>query len=315
MFVTSDIFDIKSMRRAQRIGWRENLVGGIDVHGVEWPGYEVAARFMREAAKRCGFEEMHYAGYNRPGEWRTRAIAPKSFERLAQGLLSGAKDAKSVLLKCQREALGAEHSVLYFGGVAGSIRQRRGYPKPVTVPGPPWRFHARFNFPVEEHPVQIASDLMQLSVDILGAEYGYYFVRDAFCGPEGYMCGMATLLDGSALADDDAHEIQNWAYAVGEGILWSRGGPMFRDLFQINLLSERHRSRPIDGRLDLIRWIVTQPGRGVVQDIGRGRWLWILTDGEMVDVRPVLCKAGFLFSCHDRVYRDLPGGGNLGAQL
>ncbi len=189
MFVTSDIFDIKSMWRARRIGWRENLVGGIDVHGVEWPGYEVAARFMLDAAKRCGFDEMHYAGYNRPGEWRTRAIAPKSFERLTRGLLSGAKDAESVLLKCRRDALGADHNVVYFGGSAGSIRQRRGNPGPTPVPGPPWRFYANFNFPIDGDPIKTASDLLQLSVDILGAEYGYYFVRDDFCGPEGYMCG------------------------------------------------------------------------------------------------------------------------------
>jgi hypothetical protein len=309
MFVTSDIFDIKSMWRAQRIGWRENLVGGVDVHGVEWPGYEAAARFMLEAAKRCGFEEMHYAGYNRPGEWRTRAIAPKSFERLAQGLLSGAADAQSVVFRHERQAAGAEHNVIYFGGAAGSIRQRRGNPGPTPVPGPPWRFHAGFNFPIDGDPIKTASDLLQLSVDILGAEYGYYFVRDDFCGPEGYMCGVTTLLDGSALDGDDAQEVGNWADVVDEALLWSRGGPKMRDLFQVNLLSERHRERPMKGRQDLMKWISALPGRGSVQDIDQGRWLWTLTDAEMVAVRPVLCKAGWLFSCRDRVYRDLPNGG------
>ncbi len=163
--------------------------------------------------------------------------------------------------------------------------------------------------------MRLAADLFQLSVDILGAEYGYYFVRDAFCGPEGYMCGVGTLLDGSALDRDDGRESANWADAVDEGLLWSRAGPIMRDLFQINLLSERHRERPMKGGQDLMKWIAAQPGRGSVQDISKGRWLWTLTDAEMIAVRPVLCKAGWLFSCRDRVYRDLPNGGRSDAQL
>ncbi|HUO21549.1 MAG TPA: hypothetical protein VMU59_03455, partial [Caulobacteraceae bacterium] len=150
---------------------------------------------------------------------------------------------------------------------------------------------------------------LRLSVDILGAEYGYYIVRDAFCGPEGYMCGIPALLDRSVLDDDDSREIANWSDIVHEGLLWSSAGPKMRDLFQVNLLSERHIQKPIDGRLSLKQWILEQPGRGSVQEISQGRWLWTLTDAEMVAVRPVLCKAGWLFSCRDRVYRDLPHGG------
>ncbi|HUO24007.1 MAG TPA: hypothetical protein VMU59_15940, partial [Caulobacteraceae bacterium] len=158
MFVTSDIFDIGSMWGARRIGWREHLVGGINAHGTVWPGHEVAARFMLDAAKRCGFEEMHYAGYNQPGKWRTRSIAPKSFERLAQGRLAGAKDATSVLLRCGWEIAGLEPRVVYLGGTAGCIDEKPGYPKPIPLPGPPWRFEAGFTFPIDKDPIRTAGD-------------------------------------------------------------------------------------------------------------------------------------------------------------
>jgi hypothetical protein len=309
MFVTSDILDLRSESRFWRYEWRENLLCGIDVHGVIWPGYEAVARFLIEAAKRCGFEEMHYAGYNRPGEWRTRPIAPRSFARLAQGGLPGAKDAAGLLFRCEREAEGTHQNAVLLGGQAHSIRSLKGESKPIPLPGPPWRFQVDFVFPIDEYSIDKTKDLFQLAVDILEVEYGYYFVRDAACGSNKYPYGMTGLLGGDAVALNEAQEGRNWADVVAEGLLWSRGGPILRDLFQVNLLSERHRLRPFDGRVDLVTWIEKQPGRGAVQDIGKNRWLWTLTDAEIVAVRSVLSKAGFIFSCHDRVYRDLPDGG------
>jgi hypothetical protein len=85
---------------------------------------------------------------------------------------------------------------------------------------------------------------------------------------------------------------------------------MFRDLFQVNLLSERHRSALVDG-VGLLHWIAAQSGRGRLDDIGQGRWLWTLTDAQMVAARPLLNAAGLLLSCRPRVYRDLPDGGGL----
>ena len=315
MFVTSDIFDLKNISdsknfiRRRPFYWRENLLGGIDVHGRLWPGYEVAAQFLLEATKCCGFEDMHYAGYNVPGVWRTRAIKPKSFERLARGLLRGAQNAEGVLYKGEFPAEGVGRDSIVFGGSAGSIHQKKGYSGPVPLPGPPWRFQANFNFPLDNNWLQVAHNLFQLSIDILGAEYGYFFVRDDFCGPDCYMYGMATLLDGSFLARDDKQELGNWSDVVADGALWSPSGPSMRDLFQVNLLSDHHARQIVDGQYGLVGWIEHQPGRGAVQKLGQDRWLWTLTDAEMVAVRPVLAEAGFLFSCRDRVYRDLPNGG------
>ncbi len=62
---------------------------------------------MMEAAQRCGLMlEMKDAGYNRGDESYTRPIKPKNFERLVRGALSGAKDARAVLLEGIREADG-----------------------------------------------------------------------------------------------------------------------------------------------------------------------------------------------------------------
>jgi hypothetical protein len=311
MFVTSDIFDFEAIARFRELDWRENLLGGVDIKGTNWPGYQAGARFMLEASKRCGLvHEMRYAGYNRLDEVRTRNILPKSFGRLVSGELSGAKEATSVLLQGERSAMGTYNGEISFGGQAGAIRQRRGPTGPISVPGPPWRFSADFVFPLDEDPVKLASDLFRLSVDILGAEYGYHFVRDALCIPGLYTYGISAPLDYKPLSYDDAAEVEDWAELVAKGGIWSSGGPMFRDLFQVNLLSQRHEAALIDS-VGLLDWIAAQPGRGKLDDIGQGRWLWTLTDAEMVNVRPLLNVAGLLVSCRPRVYRDLPNGGSL----
>jgi hypothetical protein len=309
MFVTSDIFDCPTIGRFRDLDWREHLLGGVDIKGTNWPGYQAGARFLLEASERCGLvHEMRYAGYNRLGEVRTRNILPKSFGRLVRGELSGAKDATSILLKGDRSAEGTYGRTIYFGGQAGAIRRRYGPTGPFLVAGPPWRFSANFGFPLDEDPVKLAGDLFRLSVDILGAEYGYLFVRDALCGPWFYTYGISAPLDYKPLSYDDSEEVGGWANLVAKGGIWSSDGPMFRDLFQVNLVSERHTSAMIDG-VGLLDWIAAQPGRGQLESISQGRRLWTLTDDEMVAVRPVLNAAGLLASCRPRVYRDLPNGG------
>jgi hypothetical protein len=80
---------------------------------------------------------------------------------------------------------------------------------------------------------------------------------------------------------------------------------MLRDLFEVNLVSERHTSVRIDGLGYLADWIGALPGRGNLEEIGRGRGLWTLTSAEISNIRPLLNEAGLLFSCPERVYRDL----------
>jgi hypothetical protein len=114
-------------------------------------------------------------------------------------------------------------------------------------------------------------------------------------------------LDYSPLAREETEEIGGWADFADEG-LWTGKWPLLRDLFEVNLLSERHTSAPVEGLGYLTEWICGQPGRGRLQDLGKGRVLWILTDAEIFNVRPLLNQAGLLLSCRNRVYRDLPRG-------
>jgi hypothetical protein len=129
MFVTSDIFDLETIGRFRGLDWQEHLLGGVNVHGTDWPGYQAGARFLFEAAKRCGlFEEMLYAGYSRAEDKRSRSIAPKSFERLVRGELAGAKTAVSALFRGRREAADAEmfnvRPLLNQAGLPLSCRNR-----------------------------------------------------------------------------------------------------------------------------------------------------------------------------------------------
>jgi hypothetical protein len=310
MFVTSDIFDLKPIGRWRGVEWRENLIGGVDVHGASWRGYEAGAAFLLGATRRCGLTaEMKWAGYNRPGDRRTNNIRPTSFERLARGALSGAKTADSVLFRGDVEASGSRNGYLLVGGQAGATPPRVTLAgNPTTSPSEP--FSADYIFPVLAGSETRAAELLRLAVEMLGAEYGYYFVRDDLCGPWVYAAGIGTPLDYSDLNYEDDKEIWRWRQYVKSGRLWSAEYPLLRDLYQINLISERYKIVETAGLRRLIDWIEARPGRGRLDELGRGRWLWALTDEEIFSLRPLLNEAGLLKSCRDRVYRDLhPGTG------
>jgi hypothetical protein len=308
MFVTSDIFDLKKIARGRPtpFDWSENLMCGVAVHGALWPGHEAGAVFLLEAAKRLGlFDSMQYANYGFAETARGGMIKPKSFERLARGELSGAKGALDLLLKGLRPTSGSRNGTVLVGGEVSGTNQadyhKDGAYKVTRVL--PRSLLAYFIFPLNERPIEAVCELFELAVNLLKAEYGYYYVRDEFCLPGGYPCGIAPSLDHRGLEE----EIGGWADFYDEK-LWSGRSPLLRDLFQVNLLSERHAATPIEGLGYLTEWISAEPRRGRLDDIGRGRLLWTLTDAEMFNVRPILNEAGLLFSCRDRVYRDLPGG-------
>jgi hypothetical protein len=124
----------------------------------------------------------------------------------------------------------------------------------------------------------------------------------------GYCWGIGSSLDYGDLDREESVEVGAWRDFVGEGRLWTGTWPLFRDLFEVNLISERHTSTPIGPLGYLTEWIGAQPGRGRLEDAGQGRQLWILSDIEMFNIRPLLHSAGLLHSCRDRVYRDLTPG-------
>ncbi len=264
---------------------------------------------MLEAAKRCGLlDEMKWAGYNRPNEQRTHSIKPTSFGRLARAELAGAQNAISVLLRGERDAKGSYRESIVFGGTSSALARGKRTAG-VTDPTYPYKaFDADFYFPMIEYPKQLASELIRTSVQMLDAEYGYYFVRDDLCFPTAYTEGIGAALDYSKLDYEDTAEVARWRKYVSDGELWTDPWPKFRDLFEVNLISERHTSVRVEGLGYLTDWIAAQAGRGQLEHLGRGRLLWSLSDAEMVEVRPVLNDAGLLVSCRKRVYRDLTPG-------
>jgi len=305
--VTSDIFDLETIARWRKVEWRECLLGGVGIYGTRWPGHQAVARFMFEAASFCGvLGEMKYAGYNVVGERRTRSIKPESFPRLLRSELKGAVNATGVLFVGEHPAPGIEGSFAYVGGEAnGSRRVVRTLHGPKPAEGEPYYpLRADFIFPLTNDPADTASELFRMAAELLDAEYGYYFVRDELCFPGGYVGGFSAPLDYKALEDRDAAEIGGWADFV-RGPLWTGPWPKLRDLYEVNLLSERHTARPVEGLGYLAEWIEARPGRGRLTDIGKGRLLWTLTDAELFNTRPLLNEAGLLVSCYERVYRNL----------
>ena len=298
MYVTSDIYDLKRIARFRNFDWRENLIGGLVVHGTEWRGYQAGARFLLEATQRCGIDvdSMDYASYSRPKEQRSHPIKAKSFEKLIRGELAGARNADGLLLRGAREAIGTQTGEIWAGGEAyrqhaserglNGLEYIDGYPYPM--------FKAYFVFPLREPSLAKATELLRLAVEVLGAEYGYCFVRDEMCFPTVYPGGGQACLDHN-LARPEVEEKSGWDDFTGEGHLWTGTWPLFRDLYQVNLICERHTQTPVEGLGDLLDWINAQPGRGLLDDLGQGRWLWILSDAEMVEVRPRLNEAGILF--------------------
>jgi hypothetical protein len=320
MYVTSDIYDLKRIARFQKFDWRENLIGGVVVHGTQWRGYQAGARFLLEATRRCGIaiEDMEFASYSRPGDRQSRRIKAKSFEKLIKGELAGASNAIGLLLGGQFEAIGVKIGVIWAGGEAWRERPYvRGFDSPQYIDDYPYAsFHADFVFPFGSAGAEKAVELLRLAIDALGAEYGYYFVRDEMCFPSIYATDSgAPSLDHSPFTWSEVEEKHGWCDYIGEGRLWTEAWPIFRDLYQVNLISERHTQTPLKDLGYLLDWIGARPGRGRLEELGDGRWLWSLTDQEMVEVRPQLNAAGALYSCSERVYRDIPEGAAVAQRL
>jgi hypothetical protein len=245
---------------------------------------------------------MRHGGYNLRGDSRTRSLGPKAFSRVIDGTFPSAADAVSVLLTGEVSVIRnfTDH-VLAGGVVSGSVRHDYD-PGLTSEQGSTRPFIAYFLYPFTEDAPALARDLLSLSVDMLDGGYGYYFVRDELCFPRGYPAGVAPVLDFQP-AGEEGFEIRNWANYKTK--YWLNDQPLLRDIYEINLLSKRHATVSIDGLGVLTDWIASGSGRGLLEYIGRERFLWHLTELEMLNIRPFLNRTGVLFSCIGRVYRGV----------
>ena len=307
MFVTSDIFDLEQIASNWGIaGWRERLVGGIAIHGTDWPGGEAAARFLIEAAKVCDLQDqLPVAGYSVEWGEPSEHLDFAGLAALANGAIPGGPEAASVYLVGSQGSIDTHDSVQYGGGVDAAPRYTSAGEK---APSYPYRaFDGDFAFPLGGHGLDRAETLLRLAAEILRADYGYYFVRDVLAGADFYARAIpAKTLDPGRLGRADKMEADLWRKFVGEGELWTGPWPQLRDIFAVNLLSTRHMTDYIEPIGYLHEWITAEPGRGRLRYAADGKVLWTLTDAEVHAVRPVMWDSVVMRSCMPRVYRDLP---------
>lgn len=307
MFVTSDIFDLQQIASKWGVAdWRERLVGGIAIHGTEWPGVEAAAGFLVEAANACGLQDqLQVAGYSMQWGEPSEHLDFAGLANLARGALPGAPGAETAYLVGSQGSVATHDSIQYGGYVDAAPRYDSAGAK---ADGYPYRaFDGDFTFPLDGMGLERAETLLRLAAQILQADYGYYFVRDILAGAGFYARGMpAKALGSGRLARADSMEADLWRKFVGQGELWTGVWPQLRDVFAVNLLSARHMSSFIEPIGYLDEWITAEPGRGRLREAADGKVLWTLTDAEIYAVRPTLWDMALMRSCMPRVYRDLP---------
>jgi hypothetical protein len=306
MYVTSDIFDLEQIARNRGIPeWRERLVGGIAIHGTEYPGGQAVARFLTEAAGICGLQ-LPTAGYAVRWDDLHEQVDQDAIAELARGARPAASGAESVYMYGYGGSSATHDKVEHGGWLDAAPRRLMSAGNAVKVGYPHRAFDGDFRFPLDGPGSERAEALLRSAAQILGAEYGYHFIRDALAQPHAYARAIPTSVDRSLLARVDSEESDRWRKFIGEGDLWTGPWPQLRDLFAVNLLSARHFSSFIEPVGYLDEWITAEPGRGRLTEAADGRVLWTLTDSEIHAIRPVLWDTSLLRTCMPRVYRDLP---------
>jgi hypothetical protein len=307
MFVTSDIFDLEQITHDRWInGWRERLVGGIAFHGTQYPGAQAAARFLVSAAETCGLQDqLPIAGYKSHWDDLSEHVDQNAIAELARGTLTDALGAECVYAEGSEGSVSTHDRVSYGGGVEAVPRMQAGN---TPIADYPYRaFDGDFAFPLDGQSSERAETLLRLAAEILQADYGYAFVRDAFADPQFWLRGVGGPVDKSRLGRADFMEAQLWNEFVREGKLWTLPWPQLRDLFAVNLLSERHLGVFVNPVGYLDEWITAEPGRGRLKAAGDKAVTWSLTDEELHNIRPFFWDDTALTrSCMPRVYRDLP---------
>ncbi len=309
MFVTSDIYDLQTIARNWGIpGWHERLVGGIAIHGTNWPGGEAAARFLIEAAKVCGLQDqLPVAGYSIQWGEPSERLDFAGLADFAGGAIPEASEALSVYLEGSQGSINT-HDYVRYGGWLDAAPRMLAAPGNALVPNYPFpAFDGDFGFPLDGPGLERAEALLRLAAEILQADYGYFFVRDVLAGANFYARAQpAKSLGSGRLARADKLESDLWRKFVGEGEVWTGVWPQLRDIFAVNLLSWRHLGADFEAIGHLDQWVGAESDRGQLSKLGGGRFLWSLTDAEILSVRPTLWDLALMRSCMPRVYRDLP---------
>lgn len=293
MFVTSDCHDLEQIALDLPYNWREVLVAGVGCNAPSSPRAERAAQFLQEGARTTSVHQsMQSAGYTLAHERRTRNVKPLSFEATVGRAERAGRLLSAVLYTGVIPIEGAASNNgtgLFVGGEIDGVN------------GGPLR--ASFVYPESGNSKNVGQELLRLAARTLGAEYGYYFVRDDALLPRGYALGAIGGLAAMRIESRiELDEVASWGDLTREEY-WELSNPPLRDVYEVNLLSDRHLAHCV-GNTSLAEWIQGDVARGSLVELDERRWLWNLSATQIQIVRPELRLAGVLFSRHERVYRS-----------
>jgi len=125
--------------------------------------------------------------------------------------------------------------------------------------------------------------------------YGFGYQRPFDKGPDFYAFGMTSGLDYSKEEVKEGDIIAAWSHELMGRNRHLQG--MLRDVYPINLISEKHVDRQVD-HLSLLDWISKDNTRGTIESVGSNCWLWTIPDESVTRVRHRLDAAGLLI-CPD----------------
>ena len=230
MLVTSAVHDLEALAALEGLKWRECLMAGVGFCGPRWPSFHAAATYLVAASDRLGLtEEMEWAGYNAPAEWRTRPIKPKTLIKFAATRDETREQRmRSASLKGTIFDTDAVGGKVFVGGEI-SKKADETWSGSFVYPFLPFR------------ELTTGKELLRTAATLLDAQYGFFFVRDDWARPYGYCHGTNATLAFRQDKTGDKDEIHNWPNALET--YWSNPHPKLRDLFQLNLLADCHLSR------------------------------------------------------------------------
>lgn len=121
--------------------------------------------------------------------------------------------------------------------------------------------------------------------------YGIFYQREANKGPALYAYGMTSGLGHSYNDMKEGDRIAKWMYIDADERKHS-----LRDVYQINLLSNRHLDKPVNN-ITLREWITETKSRGKLEQITDKLWFWRIKTENISGIRKELGKQGSL-SCY-----------------
>jgi hypothetical protein len=136
----------------------------------------------------------------------------------------------------------------------------------------------------------LAIDNMTRSV---APEYGFGFERASSMGPMLYSVGVPSTVGANdeewAAVHRDTPAIVRWSNDVGNGKSNRFRRGLMRDVYPLNILSDKHLSNAIDGQT-LKDWITTG-GRGILRPMSGSMFSWQLSSDELPKCRDACIEA------------------------